>query len=66
MGVPPDPPVDLGFLADPVETEEQRQAFLASAIHYARRACALADKLLDPQEGQDGLSGHSGMACRAA
>jgi hypothetical protein len=52
MGVPPDPPVDLGFLADPVETEEQRQAFLASAIHYARRACALADELLDPREGQ--------------
>jgi hypothetical protein len=48
MGVPPDPPVDLSFLSDPLETEEQRQAFLGSAIHYARRACALADELLDP------------------
>jgi hypothetical protein len=41
MGVPPDDPsVDLSFLNDPTETKEQRQAFLAGAIHYARRACA--------------------------
>jgi len=53
MGVPPDnPAVDLRFLNDPTETEEQRQAFLAGAIHYARRACALADELLEQREGQ--------------
>lgn len=53
MGVPPDDPsVDLRFLNDPTETEEQRRAFLAGAIHYARRACALADELLKQREGQ--------------
>jgi hypothetical protein len=53
MGVPPDDPsVDLRFLNDPTETEEQRQAFLAGAIHYAWRACALADELLEQREGQ--------------
>jgi hypothetical protein len=52
MGIPPDDPsVDLSFLNDPTETEEQRQAFLAGAIHYARRACALADELLEQREG---------------
>jgi hypothetical protein len=53
MGVPPDDPsVDLRFLNDPTETEEQRRAFGAGAIHYARRACALADELLEQREGQ--------------
>jgi hypothetical protein len=53
MGIPPnDPAVDLRFLNDPTETEEQRQAFLAGAIHYARRACALADELLEQRKGQ--------------
>jgi hypothetical protein len=53
MGVPPDDPsVDLRFLNDPTETEEQRRVFLAGAIHYARRACALADELLEQREGQ--------------
>jgi hypothetical protein len=53
MGIPPDDPaVDLSFLNDPTETEEQRRAFLAGAIHYARRACALADELLEQREGQ--------------
>jgi hypothetical protein len=53
MGIPPDPPVDLSFLSDPVETEEQRQAFLASAIHYARRTTALADDFLRTPDGLD-------------
>jgi hypothetical protein len=55
MGIPPDDPsVDLSFLNDPTETEEQRRAFLASAIHYARRACALADELLEQREARRG------------
>jgi len=44
--VPPEPPVDLGFLNSPVETDEQRRAYLAGAIHYAQRTCALADEVL--------------------
>lgn len=55
MGVPPDDlSVDLRFLNDPTETKEQRRAFLAGAIHYARRACTPADELLEQREGRRG------------
>jgi hypothetical protein len=64
MGVPPDDPsVDLSFLNDPTETEEQRRAFLAGAIHYARRACALADELLEQREGQAWSKSPEGDGC---
>jgi hypothetical protein len=43
----------VSFLNDPIETEEQRRAFLASAIHYARRASALADDFLRTPDGLD-------------
>jgi hypothetical protein len=44
--LPPEPPVDLSFLDSATEVDEQRRVFLAGAIHYARRACTLADEVL--------------------